>query len=141
MEPVFCKRKFRSELGGNSSQYKALEASIVNAIRVLKRSGSVRNVQPFLGMCYGRMKRKDTGKYLKVSGQDFWYFISGNPNLYTDIVEPIGSRAKEHNDRYLHERAALINTFTREMFDEFCADGRIDWKRLVQFNSGNLKVV
>ncbi len=124
---------------GNSSQYKALEASFVNAIRILKQSGSVKNIQAVLGMCYGRRKRKDTGKYLKVTGQDFWYFISENKNLYTDIVEPIGYRAKEHNDHYMHERAALINIFTKELLDEFCVGGRIDWAKVVKFNSGNLE--
>ena len=34
----------------------------------------------------------------------------------------------------------LINKVTVEFSKEFCVNGRIDWKKLVQFNSGNLEV-
>ncbi|MCP4361921.1 MAG: hypothetical protein GY796_28245, partial [Chloroflexi bacterium] len=38
--------------------------------------------------------------YLKVVGQNFWYLISENKDLYTDIIEPIGYRAKQHNEAF-----------------------------------------
>lgn len=124
---------------GNSSQYQALRENFKTAVRVMKQSASVKFVQPVLGMCYGKMKTKDTGEYLKIAGQNFWYFLSGNKDLFTEIIEPIGYRAKQHNDKYEEERAALINRFTSEFTSEFCtANGRIEWKRLVAFNSGNL---
>ncbi|MCB1935052.1 MAG: hypothetical protein KDF59_03835 [Nitrosomonas sp.] len=31
----------------------------------------------------------------KYCGQQFWEFISGTSNLYTDIIEPLGHEAKE----------------------------------------------
>ncbi|MFQ5401614.1 MAG: PmeII family type II restriction endonuclease [Anaerolineae bacterium] len=70
--------------------------------------------------------------------QNFWYLISGNEQLYTDIIEPIGYRAREHNDTFLEQKARVTNRFTREFIDRFChEDGRIDWVKLVEFNSGN----
>lgn len=64
--------------------------------------------------------------------------ISENERLYTDIIEPIGHRAKEHNDTFDSERAKVANRFTREFIDGFCdGSGAIDWVRLVEFNSGN----
>lgn len=124
---------------GNSSQWAALRTNFRKAVRVLKQSEHVRHVQPVVGSCYGRRKTVDDGELIKMAGQSFWYFLSGNERLYTDIIEPIGFEAKRHNDKYYEEKAAAINRFTAEFATEFCKDGRIDWERLVVFNSGNLK--
>ena len=76
--------------------------------------------------------------YLKVVGQNFWYLISENKDLYTDIIEPIGYRAKERNDTFYAERAKVVNRFTKQFIEDFCdPSGAIDWARLVEFNSGN----
>jgi hypothetical protein len=124
---------------GNSSQYKALRDSFRKAVQVLKQSESIKAVQPVLASCYGKRKTKDNGQYLRICGQEFWRFISGNDNLYTDIIEPLGHQAKQHNQRYEEELARVINKFTAEFSSEFCRDGKIDWNGLVRFNSGNLK--
>ena len=64
--------------------------------------------------------------------------ISENQTLYTDIIEPIGFRAKEHSDAFLLERSRMVNRLTKVYLDRFCTpEGAIDWAKLVQFNSGN----
>jgi len=106
-------------------------------IRV-KQSKHGKNVQPVLGICYGKTRSNYLRGYLKVVGQNFWYLISENKNLYTEIIEPIGYRAKEHNQAFDIEKARVENKFTREFIDKFCdKDGAIDWAKLVEFNSGN----
>ncbi|HLA40648.1 MAG TPA: PmeII family type II restriction endonuclease, partial [Candidatus Glassbacteria bacterium] len=77
--------------------------------------------------------------YKRFEGQSFWYFISGNANLYTDIIEPISYRAKEHNEAYNQEKNRIFHLFTQEFLNDFSTNGIIDWNKLVQFNSGNLK--
>ena len=68
----------------------------------------------------------------------FWYLISESQNLYTDIIEPIGHRAREHNDAFYKQKDEIVNRFTRQFLEEFCnSKGSIDWVRLVEFNSGN----
>ncbi len=124
---------------GNSSQWVALRANFRKAIKVLRQSEHIKQVQPVVGSCYGKRKTVNDGELIKMAGQNFWYFLSGNERLYTDIIEPIGFEAKRHNDKYYEERARLINRFTAEFATEFCTDGRIDWQKLVVFNSGNLK--
>lgn len=75
---------------------------------------------------------------MKIVGQNFWYLISEDKNLYTSIIEPIGYHAKEHNEAFLVEKSKIINRFTRQFIDDFCeASGAIDWQKLVEFNSGN----
>ncbi len=123
---------------GNSSQHKRLEQDLREAATRLKQSKRTVNVQPVLGICYGRTRTDYVRGYLKVVGQNFWYLISENQTLYTDIVEPIGYRAKEHNEAFLLERGRVVNRLTGEFIERFCTpDGAIDWVKLVQFNSGN----
>jgi hypothetical protein len=124
---------------GNSSQQDKLEQDLKNAVIRLKQSKKGINVQPVLGICYGKTKTSYVRGYLKVVGQNFWYLISENENLYTDIIEPIGYRAKEHNDIFLVEKGKVINRFTKQFMDLYCAEnGAIDWIKLVEFNSRNL---
>ncbi len=75
---------------------------------------------------------------MRICGQEFWHFISGNESLYTDIIEPLGHLAKQRNQRYEEELAAVINKFTAEFSKDFCREGKIDWNELIRFNSGNL---
>jgi hypothetical protein len=124
---------------GNSSQHRKLAQDLKDAESRIKQSRTPLKVQPVLGICYGKTRTVFTKDgYLKVVGQNFWCLISQNESLYTDIVEPIGYRAKEHNEAFYTERGRVINRFTREFVERFCdASGAIDWTRLVEFNSKN----
>jgi len=124
---------------GNAAQHKKLNNDFANAVRVLKQAQNSINVQPVLGICYGNTRISFLHNYWKLVGQNFWYFVSGIETLYTEIVEPIGYKAKEHNDRYLNEKGKIVNRFTEEFIDAFCDDKYgINWNKLVEFNSGNL---
>jgi hypothetical protein len=123
---------------GNSSQQDKLEQDLQKAVATLKQGRFGANVQAVLGICYGKTRTSYLRGYLKVVGQNFWYLISENKDLYTDIIEPIGYRAKQHNDAFFDEKGRVVNKFTRKFIDEFCDDaGNIDWARLVEWNSGN----
>lgn len=122
---------------GNSSQIKKMEADFNTARKTLRTSNSHLNIVTVNGCCYGIDNRPDKGSYFKYCGQRFWTFISGNESLYTDIIEPLGYKAKEKNDAFLQSYARMINQFTREFMLDFCfPDGNIDWEKLVEYNSG-----
>jgi len=88
------------------------------------------------GCCYGRDNNPDQGDYFKYCGQRFWEFISGETRLYTDMIEPLGHKAKEKNDEFLTAYSRMINLFTKEFFNGFCkSSGEIDWNKLVRYNS------
>jgi hypothetical protein len=123
---------------GNSSQQVRQEGNFKEAVKRLKQSNHTLNVQPVLGICYGKTKTSFLRGYMKVVGQNFWYFISENPDLYTDIIEPLGHRAREHNDSFNESKGQIVNLFTEEFMKDFCDDGIINWYKLVEFNSGNL---
>ena len=123
---------------GNSSQQKKLEEDLRNAVIRVRQSKHGTNVQPVLGICYGKTKTSYVRGYLKIVGQNFWYLISESEALYTDIIEPIGHRAKDHNETFLTEKSRVINRFTKLFIDRFCDDtGAIDWVKLVEFTSSN----
>jgi len=123
---------------GNSSQQDKLEQDLKNAVIRVKQSKRGVNVQPVLGICYGKTKTSYLRGYMKIVGQNFWYLISENPNLYTDIIEPVGFRAKEHNESFQEEKVKVSNRFTGQFINEFCnVEGSIKWVKLVEFNSGN----
>lgn len=126
---------------GNSSQQNKLEQDLKTTVARLKQSRHNLNVQPVLGICYGKTGTTFLRGYMKVVGQNFWHLISENPNLYTDIVDPIGYEAKKHNDDFLIKRNGIANLLTNQFFNEFCdpATGLIDWVKLIQFNSGNYR--
>lgn len=125
---------------GNSSQIKKLEDNFNTARKVLRTSGAEINIKAVNGCCYGKTTTKNQykpkGDYYKYCGQAFWEYISGNPNLYTMIIEPLGHQAKVKNDEFEKAYAKKINLFTKEFTTDFCAeDGEIDWAKLVEFNS------
>lgn len=122
---------------GNSSQISKMKADFTTAKRTLRTSNSGLIIIAVNGCCYGRDRNPDKGEYFKYCGQDFWQFISGQQNLYTDIIEPIGHKAKEKNEMFMESYSNMINRFTREFANDFCNEmGEIDWEKLVEFNSG-----
>ena len=121
---------------GNSSQIGKLLTDFKTAKRTLRTSNSQLNIIAVNGCCYGRDNKPDKGEYFKFCGQKFWEFISGDTELYTKIIEPLGHMAKERNDDFIKSYAQMINKFTKEFANEFCKEnGDIDWDKLVIYNS------
>nr|WP_292003067.1 PmeII family type II restriction endonuclease [Chlorobium sp.] len=121
---------------GNASQIKKMKSDFRTAAKTLRTSNSGLQVVAINGCCYGKSTNPDKGDYYKYCGQKFWEFISGNAELYTEIIEPLGHKAKEKNDEFQQSYAQRINMFTKTFTCEYCKDnGTIDWKKLVEFNS------
>ncbi len=122
---------------GNSSQISKMKLDFKTAKRTLRTGNSNLIVVPVNGCCYGIDNRPDKGDYFKYCGQEFWNFISGDKNLYTEIIEPLGYKSKEKNDVFMNSYSSMINQFTRDFIKDFCKpNGEIDWTKLVEYNSG-----
>lgn len=120
---------------GNSSQIRQLRINFEKAKKVL-RMKTDKKVVAINGCCFGKDNKPDKDGYLKLCGQRFWEFISGDPKLYIEIVEPIGYKAKQKNDEFLENYAQIVNKLTLEFSQKFCDDGKINWAKLVEYNSG-----
>lgn len=124
---------------GNSGQIKNMKANFSKAKRILRTNSHAKNIFAVNGCCYGQDKHPDKGEYFKYCGQSFWTLISGNAKLYTEIIEPLGHKAKERNKEFMEEYGRIINKFTLEFIKRFCRrDGSIDWVALVKYNSEKL---
>jgi len=122
---------------GNASQVKKMISDFRTAKKTLRTSNSNLNIVAINGCCYGRNNKPDKGDYFKYCGQQFWEFISGDANLYLDIIKPLGHTAKERNDDFNVSYAQMINKFVLEFAIDYCKpSGEIDWEKIVKFNSG-----
>jgi hypothetical protein len=120
---------------GNSGQIDKMNDNFKEAKRTLRTNTRGIKVVAVNGCCYGIDNNPDKGDYLKLCGQAFWTFISGDDKLYLEIIEPLGHQAKERNEKFLEEYAKVLNLFTQAFMEEFCIKGVIDWPKLVRFNS------
>lgn len=122
---------------GNSSQIKKMRDYFRQAKKIL---GAKQHLVAVNGCCYGRDNAPEKGDYLKLCGQRFWELVSGDETMYQEIIEPLGSRAKERNAAFSREYSKVENRFTAQFIKDYCAnDGAIDWQRIVAFNSATQK--
>lgn len=122
---------------GNSQQIKRMRQNFLQAKRIKRTNNKTGNRTVAVnGCCYGIENQPDKNDYYKYCGQVFWEFISGDENLYFEIIKPLGHKAKEKNEDFAAAYAKIINSFTAEFTDEFCVAGTIDWQKLLVFNSG-----
>jgi hypothetical protein len=123
---------------GNSRQIAGMIADFKTAQKALRTSNSRIQVRAVNGCCYGQDNTPDKGVYFKLCGQRFWEFISGDQNLFIEIIEPLGHMAKEKNTDFTKSYSQMINKFTKEFTQQFCkTSGEIDWAQLVVFNSAS----
>jgi len=125
---------------GNSSQIRQLNINFASAKKMM-RARTGKKVIAVNGCCFGKDNKPDKGGYLKLCGQQFWELISGDEKLYIDIVEPIGYEAREKNEKFAENYAQIINKLTLEFSQKFCENGKINWKKLVEYNSGFKKII
>ncbi len=125
----------------NSRQLAKMLSDFKSAAKTLRTSGSNLNVVAVSGSCYGHKGNCDQGVYRRYCGQDFWHFISGDPNLYIDIIEPLSVDAKKRNDEFQQCYTRKLNVFVREFLDKYSLpDGSVDWGKIVRMNSGSSAV-
>ena len=125
---------------GNSSQIAKMKSDFKTAAKTLRTSNSKLQVVAVNGCCYGRTSTSDQGDYFKYCGQNFWEFISSDPQLYTELIDPLGHRAKEKKEEFQDSYDRMLNKFTRQFSIEYCDEsGAINWHKLVAFNSSAIQ--
>jgi len=125
---------------GNDSQVKKMIDQFNTARKRLSTSGAKVAIVCVNGCCYGKSNEKSEykakGNYYKICGKRFWELISGEPNLYTELIEPLGHEAEEKNNQFKELYGNLVNRLTKEFLEDFCNEnGSINWNKLIAFNS------
>ncbi|MFN7209598.1 MAG: PmeII family type II restriction endonuclease [Aggregatilineales bacterium] len=122
---------------GNSSQKKRLAQDFENAARSYRAVYPQAKVICVEGSCYGRVRaRKSAQSHIVLAGQAFWELLSGSPELYLEIIEPLGSAAQTFSLEFKNRRKGIEEEFAAKIAESFATlDGRIDWQQLLSFVS------
>jgi hypothetical protein len=112
----------------------------IDAFEECRRRLSGRAFEAVVGYGYGNktaVPKKGKKNFREVSGQAFWEEISGDRELYKKLLILIGRKADEHAAIYGKAFTAATDKLVEQFQNEFAtADGRIDWDKLLVFNSG-----
>jgi Type II restriction endonuclease EcoO109I len=112
----------------------------IAAFEECRRRLTGRAFEAVVGYGYGRKvitPTKGKKNFREVSGQAFWEEISGDPELYKKLLDLVGKKADEHAATYEKAFAEATDRLVRQFESEFAtADGKIDWHKVLEFNSG-----
>lgn len=121
----------------NSSSLAKLKDNFLKAKRIYRTSGNKLPCEAIEGCCYGKENNPDKISHIKLCGEAFWEFISGSKTLYIDLIEPLGTDAKQKNEIYMKEYKKMITRFTKKFANDYCnVNGEIEWDKIVFLNSG-----
>lgn len=94
---------------------------------------------PVVGYGYGRRRASEKrGRfYTELAGQDFWNWLTGDPDFYLKIVRCMGAKPDDCARRLDEAYARAENRMVRAFTERFCfEDGSVDWDALIRLNSG-----
>ncbi|MDD7663174.1 MAG: PmeII family type II restriction endonuclease [Eubacteriales bacterium] len=95
---------------------------------------------PIIGYGYGK-KKVAVGKekfYKELAGKDFWYWLTGDINFYTKIIDYMGTRPDEYAKQFEEAYNKAENRMIRQFTIKYCnEDGSINWNALLKYNSGD----
>jgi len=127
---------------GNSDQVNNMRDNFKLAKELLRERGIRQEIVAVNGCIYGKDRvpfktHQDAEKqYYKYAGQDFWNFVSGDDQLYREIIKSIDEEAQQKDETFKRAYAAKINEMTQDFVNEFMtADNQIDWIKLVDYVS------
>lgn len=116
---------------GQSTEFKASQGR-------MKKLG--KSFLPLIGYGYGRKKHDPEAAVDKKAGQEFWLLLTDESDFYLRISDAISTCAGQnkivYDLAYETQRSTLFKEF---MIDYTDALGRIDWGKLVAFNSATIK--
>jgi site-specific DNA-methyltransferase (cytosine-N4-specific) len=126
---------------GNSDQVNRMRDNFKTAKQILRERGHA-EVVAVNGCIYGKdrqpfKRHADPDKeYYKYAGQEFWHFISGDHDLYQEIIKPIDTEARQKDEIFKKAYAAKINEMTQDFTNNFMTlDNQIDWLKLIDYVS------
>lgn len=125
----------------NSDQINRMRDNFKKAKVTLRSEGTKGRVIAVNGCVYGKdgrpyKKNRDPKKsYYKYCGQTFWEFISGDSELYQQIILPLDKEVKKRDDAFKELYAKTINKLTKDLLDDFAKDGVLEWEKILNFVS------
>jgi site-specific DNA-methyltransferase (cytosine-N4-specific) len=127
---------------GNKDQIDRMKQNFKLAKKILAEKGITKEIIAVNGCIYGKdnnqfKESKDPKQnYYKICGQEFWELISGDSELYKNIILPLDKEAKKRSDHFKMVYADKSNEMIKEFSNEFLTNkGGIDWEKMIDFVS------
>jgi Type II restriction endonuclease EcoO109I len=136
---------------GNADQISKMKDNFKVAKEVLRERGVASEIIAVNGCMYGKDRNplKDKRKhkdgrvideepdkvYYKYAGQDFWYFMSQDDDLYREIIVPIDQKARGRDEVFKSAYSAKVNEMTQDFMNFFMQNNQIDWSKLIDYVS------
>lgn len=131
---------------GNADQIAAMKRNFKIARQKVHSSGWAGEIVCVNGVMYGKDNnpfKEDTSdperSYYKLCGQEFWSHISGDDNLYTRIIAPLGETARSRDEHFQSLCVKAENRLTAEILDRFCENDEVQWEKMVEYVSQSAK--
>ena len=80
-------------------------------------------------------KKDSELNYLKLCGQKFWEFVSGDKELYKKLIKPLDKEVKKRDDTFKELYAKKINEMTKDIIDLFHTKNSLDWNKIIEYVS------
>lgn len=125
---------------GNHSSCKEQGKKFEKAKKVVRAIDN-RELVSVMGICYGKKQVTDGLSYadVEIQGQAFWYFLTGDPFLYTRLIGLIQSVSTKFYPNFVSRRERALLRILPEFQSAYCfPDGSISWRTLVLSVCGNL---
>lgn len=123
----------------NADSKKRQEQNFLAAAKLAQQAKA--RYEAYIGYCYGKKKESGRGKpkmYRELAGKQFWAELTGDENFYIKIISYMAKMPEQYVASYKDSYNKAANRLIREFSNNFCKnDGAIDWKKLVEFNSGD----
>jgi site-specific DNA-methyltransferase (cytosine-N4-specific) len=126
---------------GNSDQQNKLRDNFKLARKILRENGVTKEIVAINGCMYGKdnkpfKENPDADKqFYRYAGQVFWKFLTGDDNLYREIISPIDKEARQKDEAFKKIYEEKLNEMTQDFLGNFMSDNRIDWLKLIDFVS------
>ncbi len=127
---------------GNKDQKDKMMQNFKKAKDILKKNGIKKEIIAVNGCIYGKdnkplKEQKDKEQnYYKICGQEFWELISGDENLYKQIILPLDKEAKKRSEYFKEIYAGKSNEMIKQFSEGFLTKkGQIDWEKMIDFVS------
>lgn len=127
---------------GNADQKRIMKNNFKVAKKLLRTEGWNGQIIAVNGCMYGKDRNpqkvdsEDVEKnYYRYCGQEFWFFISGDNELYQTIIMPLDREVKKRDDAFKELCSRAVNNLTKDLLDNFSNNGALDWPKILDFVS------
>lgn len=119
---------------GNSDQWTALLKNFAKAKSTLRTNGALQ-ATAIVGMCYGRANTSLTGKAdeecIKMIGEEYWKFLSNEPDMYHRILSVLASVSRQIPNLYqCLQFQTLKKSLLAQIEDRYYDGGKFRFERL-----------